>query len=35
MDEDTQTDDGDDRTDGTRSHASLESGSWGTDEHPS
>ena len=34
MDEDTQTDDGDDRTDGTRSHASLESGSWGTDEHP-
>ena len=34
MDDDTQTDDGDDRTDGTRSHASLESGSWGTDEHP-
>ena len=34
MDEDTQTDDGDDRTDGTRSHASLESDSWATDEHP-
>ena len=34
MDEDTQTDDGDDRTDGTRSHASLESDSWGTDDPP-
>lgn len=34
MDEDAQTDDGDGRTDGARSHASLESGSWGTDDGP-
>ena len=34
MDKDTQTDGSDGRTDGTRSHASLESGSWGTDDRP-